>query len=253
MGRVYISPLNLKFANANYFKYQNKLTMKRLIFCLVAFTLSFTHTSSAQSKSVSNFSKLKTSGSVKVDLVHSSENKVDYKMISGSEDDLKIAVDGSTLVVKIKNKLLRMGKEAKAKVTVYYTDLDEISTSAGSSVYSEEVINSTRLDLNASSGSSLKVRMDANRSDVDASSGATINVKGTCANGSFDASSGSSIHASNLECDTVDADASSGATIKVHANKSISADASSGGSIKYSGNPSSKDIDASISGSIKKM
>ena len=210
---------------------------------------------SAQTRSLSNFNEIGVSGSITATLVKSNETKIDIKMIKGDEESLITEVEDGKLTVKFKKGLMNWNNNKKAEVTIYYKNLDEIDASAGCSVSSEEVVSGNSLDLDVSSGASVRLEVEGEMVDVDASSGATVTVKGSSERADIDASSGASVNAQYLEANHTSADVSSGASISCVAHKSIEAEASSGGSIKYKGDPAQKNIDVGkySGGSVSRM
>lgn len=226
--------------------------MKKLSTLLI--TLLTITSLSAQTRSLGDFNEVSVSGSVTARLVQSNETKVDIKMIKGSIDDLITEVKGGDLTVKFKKDMFGNSKK-EAKVTIYYKALNEIDASAGCSVGSDEVVSSSSLDIEASSGSTINLEVEGEMVNVDASSGSNIKLKGSSKKTDMEASSGSSINAKMLDADEAKADVSSGASISLVANKSLEADASSGGSIKYKGDPKHTDIDSGkySGGAISKM
>ena len=207
---------------------------------------------SAQSRSLDSFSSIHVRSSISVKLVKADVPKVEFKMIKGSESNLITRVNGSELIVKIKNNR-QSRKGAQAKVTVYYTELTEISVSDGASIKTEEAIQAKDFDIDVSSGSSANIEITAKNINAEASSGATLKLKGAAESGNYQASSGSNINAKYMICDYVDADVSSGASIRVHVNKKLNADASSGGSIKYTGDADDNDIESGWTGQISRI
>lgn len=204
-----------------------------------------------QSRKVGSFSGISTSGSVEVKLEKADSPSVSYKMIRGNSEDLITKVKGDVLQVYIKQSW-GIKKNAKAKVIVYYTELNDISASAGSSLVSADVIKSDNLEIDCSSGASAKLELDTRTTEIGASSGASIRVSGRAGAAELDASSGASVGASDLIAKHVEAEASSGASVSCHATDSIEAEASSGGSVNYSGNPDKKEISKNRSGSVSR-
>lgn len=205
---------------------------------------------SAQSRDVGNFSGVSTSGNLDVKLIKSDNPSVKIKMIKGNAEDVITTVKGNDLTLKIKNKWGVFNNKTKAKIIVYYTELNDIDASAGSSIIAENEISSNKLDIDASSGSSINLGIAATDLEVDCSSGASVVLKGETKNADYDASSGASIVAKNVVAKRVRAEASSGASIGCHADDKIKAEASSGASISYRGEPSEKDISKGVSGSV---
>lgn len=223
--------------------------MSKIAFTIVSLCISLS-VAIGQSKSLPSFTAISTSGSVQVELIKSNETKAEYTILKGKVEDLDIHVANNELVVKIKNKMKFSGSNTKAKVTVYYTTLSSIDCSAGSSVSTNQHINSTNMKVETSSGAKCQLLVKCTDLTLDSSSGSTISVNGSAHTANYDASSGASINASSLTADNAVADASSGASIKLYALKKLSADASSGGSIKYKGKPENVNVESGISGSV---
>lgn len=207
-----------------------------------------------QTRKVNNFSTLSTSGGVKVELIKSNEEKLEFTMQKGDASDLITEVKEGTLKIKIK-KHWGFGN-ARASIKLYYKNLNAIHASAGSSINSKETINADKLILSCSSGASIQANVMSNHADIDASSGASISIYGSVKEtAKIDASSGSNIQATDLIIKSITADVSSGANITCHPIEKLNADASSGGSISYKGSPSGLNVisDKSSGGSIKKI
>lgn len=217
------------------------------------FALFLTVSLNAQTRQIGNFTGLRVSASVSVKLVKADTPSIEYKMIKGNESSLITEVKGNNLIVKIKSKIGWNNNNAKAKVIVYYTELDDISVSAGATLKSDDPIRTDDMDIDVSSGSSADIEVIAETIDADASSGATLKLEGSATKAAFDAISGATINAKLMICDYVNADVSSGASISVHANKKLNADASSGGSIRYTGDADDTRIDKGWSGQISRM
>lgn len=209
----------------------------------------------AQTRTLSDFSKIDLSGSITATLVQSNESKIDIKMIKGSEESLITEVSGGKLTVKFKKGFMNWNNNKKAEVTIYYAKLNEIDASAGSAVKSDDVITGNALTFDVSSGANMQLSVEGDMVNIDASSGAAINIKGSSEKAVIDASSGASVNAKYLEVDHTSADVWSGASITCVANKSIEAEASSGGSIKYIGEPTKQNIDVGkySGGSVTQM
>ena len=206
----------------------------------------------AQTRQIGNFTGIKVSTSVSVKLIKADSPKIEYKMIKGDESALITEIKGNNLIIKTKSSFGGRNN-IQAKVIVYYTELNDISVSAGATVKSEDPIRTQDMDIDVSRGASADVEVIAQSIDVDASSGASLKLEGSAKKAEYDASSGSTINAKMMICDYVNADVSSGAKIKVHVNKKLNADASSGGSIRYTGDTDDASIDKGWSGQISRM
>ena len=184
---------------------------------------------------------------------------INLYVTQGNQTDINVEADENImdlLITEVKNNELNIYFEknvnyAKAR-NVYLTtsDISKISASSGASVKSENTIQATSLDLESSSGSSIKIRTNAHEIKSESSSGSTITIFGKSEMFSANASSGSSINANELK--TVDAmvKVSSGANINVNVTHKLTAKASSGGAIEYEGNPKDVDKKTSSGGSV---
>lgn len=180
-------------------------------------------------------------------------------LTQGNSTDLNVEADENIidlLITEVKNNELKIYFEknvyrAKAR-NVYLTarSISEIRTSSGASVKSENTLQVNSLDLDSSSGSSIKVYVNAEEITSSASSGADIDIYGKTHSFSAKASSGSSIDADKLESVDAYAKASSGANIDVNVTGKLTANASSGGDIDFEGSPTNVNKDTSSGGSV---
>ena len=194
----------------------NLTTMKNKISTLIVLFLLFASISlQGQTRDIGEFHALRASTSVNVTLIKANAPSIEYTMKKGSDKDLVTKVKNGVLFVKTKSGSGNWGNNTKAEVTVYYTNLDEVKTSAGCTVKSEGVIVADKMDIEVSSGSTAKLEVRAKSIEVDASSGATLKLKGEAGTGDFEASSGSTINAYNFETGSAEA-ASDCQSRKIH-------------------------------------
>ncbi|PKP28398.1 MAG: DUF2807 domain-containing protein [Bacteroidetes bacterium HGW-Bacteroidetes-18] len=162
------------------------------------------------------------------------------------------------LITEVKNNELNIYFEknvnqAKAR-NVYLTTetISKIKASSGASVNSENTIQTASLELDSSSGSTIKIHTNAEEIKSESSSGSNIAIFGKSKNLTANASSGSSIKANELKTENAFTKVSSGANIDLYVTQKLSAEASSGGAIDYGGNPIAVDKKASSGGSVSK-
>lgn len=180
-------------------------------------------------------------------------------LTQGNTTSLKVEADENILdllITEVENNELKIYfkknvYKAKAR-NVYLTtkNISSIEASSGSSVKTENTWQSSDFQINTSSGSSVKINVNANAVTSSSSSGSTIKLYGKTNTFSAKASSGSSIDADELLSKNVSAKVSSGANIRVNASGKLTAKASSGGSIGYEGNPTEINKDTSSGGSV---
>lgn len=185
---------------------------------------------------------------------------IDVQLTQDNDVNLSVEMDDNLheiLVTEVNDDILKIYFDenvSKRKASIIYLTMPKISsikTSSGAEVNSQNTLKVNELLVDASSGSEIELRVEANSIESESSSGSEIALKGTCQSLIADASSGSEIDANELMAETVNAKASSGSDIDVHATKSITAKASSGGSIDCEGNPKNKEIKKSSGGDVR--
>ena len=163
------------------------------------------------------------------------------------------------IITKIEDGVLKITSDkgvrssTKLKIMVDFVEVNSISSSSGSDVYSVETIVADKLKLDTSSGADMEVDVRTTDLQCSSSSGSDLVVTGTTTNLTANASSGSDLEVKNLEALSCKASASSGSDISVNTSKKLVASASSGGDVKYYGNPESVEKNDSSSGTVQKQ
>jgi len=189
-------------------------------------------------------------------------NGLDVLLTYGDEVSLTVEADENLheyITTEVKNGILYISSKknivsAKAR-RIYLSTLhiNEIKTTSGAEVSSENTIITEELVLEATSGSDINLRVKVNNLSSETTSGADIKLIGEADNFSARATSGSDINAYDLKVNNCTAKVTSGADIKIHVIKKLDAKATSGGDIKYKGNPKLLEQDESSSGKVKRM
>jgi len=213
---------------------------------------------------------VKGNGNVETQERHIDDNFNEIRVSRGLDvyltqsDDVSIEVQADEnlhdiIMTEVENNILRIYADeninyaASKKVMVSFKDINKISSSSGSDVYSTNTIVAESLELSTSSGSDMELEVDTHVIECSSSSGSDLRLSGKTDKLYADASSGSDIKASNLKSNNCEARASSGADITVNTSKELYAKASSGGDIKYYGNPEKISKKDGVSGSIRKQ
>lgn len=147
---------------------------------------------------------------------------------------IETTVSGNTLKIRTED----MNNYSNVHMKVYITApaIKSIRASASAQVDVEGVlINTNQLTFDASSGASIKSKVDAPGVSAEASSGASIDLDGKTRDYTAGASSGAEIRTEDLLSETTTVKVSSGASAAVHASVNLNASASSGGSVRYRG------------------
>lgn len=232
------------------FVFLKKGIMKSL--AIVAFTLIIGFGVKAQQsevRSVSTFSGVKAA------------EGIDVYLKSGTKEELRVEASGtklSNVVTEVSGGYLKIHmaegvyRDRTVKVYVTYVNVNTLAASSGASMYHEGVLKTSVLELRASSGGNIELKVESTSVKAGASSAGEVVLEGKAKSVDLDASSGGEVDAYNLIADKGQAEASSGGEVKLSVEQDLEARASSGGSIRYRGNPERSNTNASSGGSVKK-
>lgn len=212
-----------------------------LLLLLTTLTFSTAYTQN-ENYDLEDFTDLSVYTNIKMELIPSNENRMEIEITKGDRADLKIEEKGSDLKLYIEGKNKWGKNTTKAKITLYFKELEEISVAAGASVIADATIKSKEFEADVSSGGSLSLGIETRSLESNVSSGGSLKIEGKSDRVEIDASSGGSFQGRNLKSKNAEVEASSGGSINIWASESIEAETSSGGSIKYKGNPIKRDI-----------
>lgn len=228
----------------------NSFIMKKLVSAvLLSFIISFSFAQQSEVRSVGSFTGVKAGEAIDVYLKKGEKESIRVETTDIRLADVLTEVSGSYLKIHMRDGNYRKGN---VKVYVTYVNINKVSASSASNVFSEGTIRAGSLDVSVSSAASVELAIDAETSMVEASSAGDVVLEGKVKRLEVEASSAGEIDAYGLESETVEAGASSAGTIKVNVTKQLDAHASSGGSIRYRGAPGRTNTDSSSGGSVKK-
>lgn len=220
-----------------------------------AFLLVFTFLSTSllaqqsENRSVSSFTGVKVGQAIDLYLTTGSSQNVRVEVEGGNLDDVETQVSGGTLKIGMRKGNYR---NIRVKVYVTHTGLRSISASSASNVYTENLIKSSKMDINVSSAASAEIEVEAKEIEVQVSSSGDLELEGSAESAEMYASSAGDIDAYDFAVKELKARASSAGGVRARAENSIDAHASSGGSVRWRGNPSKSRTDSSSGGSVKK-
>lgn len=244
--------------------------MKNIIlFFVLALFACQVQSQETETRSLSDFTSVSSSQSIRVTLKKGDEPKVEVST-TGELEDVITKVDGDDLVIEMaSNKTFR---NIEVEVTVYFQKLESLRASSSSRMMSEDLIeannveikgsSSARMDLNVkasnievSGSSSARVTLSAEAGNVEAkvSSSCRFSLDGNAENFEAQVSSSGRIDASGFSCDNADLAASSSGRIELNVQEKLIAKASSSGRITYGGKPSIVDVDSGSGGKVSKM
>jgi len=193
------------------------------------------------------FTKIKVSTGLDLYLSQGTKNKVTLEADENLHDIIITEVNDGVLKI-YSEKSIWQAKARKVYVTV--KNLEGLTATSGSDVYTEDVLKVETIKISATSGADIRIALDADIVETSATSGSDIRISGTANNHTSRANSGASIEAYKLISKNATVNVSSGADINIYASESINAKASSGGDIDFKGNPREINKKSSSGGSV---
>ena len=194
-----------------------------------------------------DFSSIKVSRGMDVYLTQGDESGILIEADENLHDIIVTRVEGNTLKIYSEDNITASKAQS---VYVSFINIDEVTSTSGSDVYSNGLIQAKNLRLKTSSGSDMELEIEADVVDCESSSGSFLRISGIVNQVYAQASSGSNISAGNLEANYGKGNASSGARIVLNTTEELYAKASSGGNIKYRGNPEKVTKKGGVSGYV---
>lgn len=244
--------------------------MKKLIlvFVLAVFTIQ-AQAQETETRSLSDFTSVSSSQSIRVTLKKGSEPKVDVST-TGELEDVITDVKGGDLKIEMASNMTF--RNVEVEVTVYFQELESLQASSSSRMMSEDLIegnnieikgsSSARMDLNVkaanievSGSSSARIALSAEAGNIEAkvSSSCRFTLDGNAENFEAQVSSSGRIDASEFSCENADLAASSSGRIELNVQEKLIAKASSSGKITYGGKPAIVDANTGSGGKVSRM
>ena len=211
---------------------------------------------------------VKGSGNITTESRNANE---DYKSIEVSQGiqvvveqtqipSIRVEVDDNLqehIITKIENGVLKVYADksfnaTEAPIVMVKTPvINGLKTTSGAEITSSNILITDKIEVKTTSGSEIKIEVEADFISMDSSSGSSIEVSGKALKATTSSSSGSEIDAKNLLANEVKSNSSSGSSTAVNPILLLEADASSGSSIHYYTIPKTLAKEASSGASIK--
>lgn len=229
----------------------NSKIMKAIVSVLMVFAfVGLGLAQESETRAIDSFRGIKSGEAIDVYLKKGTKESVKVEVTGIPLSDVLTEVSGTSL--KIHRREGNYRNKNSVKVYVTYVNLERISASSASNVFSEGPIKAASFEINISSAASVEVSLDVDNLTVDASSAGDAVLAGKANTLTVEANSAGDIDAYALETAIVRASANSGGSAKVSVTKELDAQANSGGSIRYRGSPTKTNTDSNSGGSVKK-
>ncbi len=231
------------------------MKLKFVVLSILAFSLFFSQTILAQfvkgnenvtksKRDISGIKYVKIEDGIDLFLYMNGNEKLGIEADENLHDLIKTEKDGDKLHIYL-SKTVRKAKSLKIHLSVL--DLKGVRAYGGSDVESRDLLKINDLNLVCTSGSDIKMEIDATELNCKATGGSDLDLSGKVISFKADASGGSDIEASKLESEICYIEVSGGSDANVFVTKELNAKATGGSDISYKGNP--HPVNAKMSGS----
>lgn len=217
--------------------------MKKLsIIMLLISSLGF----SQVTKKLGEFDAINVFDRISVELIPSSENKIEIKGDRAGE--VEIVNNNGTLKIRMSLKKLLDGESVSAKL--YYTNLESIDASEGSYIIGDDVIKQSSIKVNAKEGSEIRLNIDVEKAELRAVTGGILQIKGAATNQDASIGTGGILRANGLETSQTTVKITTGGEADVRATELVDAKVRAGGTITVFGSPKQINKKVTLGGSI---
>ena len=204
----------------------------------------------SQNRSTDPFTKIETSGSMKIILKQDSSSNVRIIADDNIQREIETSVHGNTLLIDIKVDLCDSGP-----ITVYLSskNYEGIEASGAVEIESDGKLNVNNFELNLSGSS--KVTLDLNAANMrTSSSGASeINLTGQSGTHNLDLSGSSSVDALDFVVGKYRIESSGASDSRINVLNELNVHSSGSSDIHYRGNPARITNDDSGASSLKRI
>lgn len=198
------------------------------------------------SESLQSFSQLKASNSVNVELIPSTENRLE--IVGYDKDEVQYEIKGNRLEIRLSWD--NVFSDSNTLVTVYFKDLEEIEANSRSSISLEESYVGKSMVFNAGEGANINAFISAERVSVKATTGGHIRLFGQAGSQEVRVNTGGLYSGREFETEDAEVRIATGGQADVYASESCRVNARLGGNANIFGNPQRVDQKSSLGGSI---
>ncbi len=200
---------------------------------LIFFTCFLAASQAPITKSLGEFSELKVYDLINVELIQSTENKIE---ITG-EDTSNVYVVQKNSLLKIKMDFNKPFNGNKTFVKLYYTKIDIIDVNEGAKVVSTSPFKQYELELKTQEGGYISVVADLKLLSIKSVTGGSIKVKGNTQSQNINIRTGGIYDGATLQAVTTKLKMKAGGEADVNSSDLIEVTIVAGGNLTIHGTP----------------
>lgn len=204
----------------------------KIVFLLLL-NLVFTFSFAQNSQNVGDFNTLEVYDQISAELIQADSNSIE--IIGDKSAAVQVVNKNGTLKIRMDFSKYLQGD--KVQVKIYFKSLNGVFAREGSSITSENVINSPSLTLNSNKGSVINLNINAVAVIIRLDSGGKIITSGNSESQEIVVNTGGIYEAKDLKSRTANITANAGGEAEIFATDLVNAKVRAGGIININGKP----------------
>ncbi|AWA29276.1 DUF2807 domain-containing protein [Flavobacterium magnum] len=218
--------------------------MKTSVVILMAF---FANIAAAQiDKTLGDFNEVKVFDRINVELVPSSENRIE---ISGQRsEEVEIVNKNGLLKIRMKFGKLLEGDDVMAKL--YFTKIQSVDASEGAYIGSDATFRQTAFEVTAKEGAEINLALDVAKAKIKSVTGGIVKIRGKAQNQEASLGTGGILEAQDLQTVQTTVSITTGGEADVNASELVDAKVRAGGTITIYGHPKQINRNTMLGGDI---
>lgn len=201
----------------------------------------------AQTKNLGDFNELKVFDRITVDLIPSSENKIE--LTGKRSGDVEVVNKNGQLKIRMSIGKLLDGEDVKA--TLYFTKLESVDASEGALITTSATFKQTSMEITAKEGAQIELNLDVSKADVKSVTGGIVRLAGKATNMQASLGTGGILEAKDLATVQTDIRINAGGEAEVNASELVDANVKAGGNILIFGHPKQINKKTTLGGTIE--
>lgn len=204
----------------------------------------------SQNRSTDSFTKIETSGSMKIVLKQDSASNVRIIADDNIQREIETRVHGNTLVIDMKGNFCDSGP-----ITVYLSseNYEGIDASGAVEIESDGKLNVNDFELELSGSSKVSLDLNAATMRTSSSGASEINLRGQAGSHNLDLSGSSSVKALDFVVGKYRIESSGASDSRINVLNELNVSSSGSSDIQYRGNPARITNDDSGASSLRKI
>ncbi|HEA28525.1 MAG TPA: DUF2807 domain-containing protein [Leeuwenhoekiella sp.] len=223
--------------------------MKKIVYVSLLLFCCGVYAQNPKERDMGDFSQVKVFDRMHVNLIKSTENKVE---LSGRDiDDIELVNKGGLL--KIRMHIDKVFDGDRTFVKVFYNKLKVIDGNEGSRIVANELIEQNDIEIRAQEGAQIEAGLEVKNAEIRAVTGGIIQLNGRAAHQHIEINTGGIFEGKELHTETTAIRVRAGGEAAIYASQSAEIKVRAGGDIHVYGNPKEVEENKFIGGTIKIM